>query len=85
MRPKKINISEENVSLVTEVIEQEYGNPFGMHFNKEKLANISSGAALNDDIAESILNMGEGGNSKRTVIVEEGSGSLKSERILHIK
>ena len=56
-----------------------------MHFNKEKLANISSGAALNDDIAESILNMGEGGNSKRTFIVEEGSGSLKSERILHIK
>ena len=63
MRPKEINILDENVSLVTEVIEQEYGNSFGMHVDKEKLANISSGVALNDDIAESILNMGEGGKT----------------------
>ena len=39
--------------LVTEIIEQEYENPFGIHFDKEKLVNFISGRAL-DDIAESI-------------------------------
>ena len=57
MEPKQINISEEKVSQVTEIIEQEYENPFGMHVHKEKLVNIISGGALDDDIAESILNM----------------------------
>ena len=35
MEPKQINISEEKVSQVTEIIEQEYRNPFGMHMDKE--------------------------------------------------
>ena len=57
MGPKQINISEEKVSHLTKIFEQEYKNPFGIHVDKEKLVNISSGAALDDDIAESILNM----------------------------
>ena len=53
MRPKQINI-----------FEQEYENPFGIHVDKEKLVNISSGAPLDDDIAESILNMVDVGKSR---------------------
>ena len=52
MRPKQINISEEKVSQVTKIFEQEYENPFGIHVGKEILVNISSGAALHDDITE---------------------------------
>ena len=39
------------------VIEQEYGNPFGIHINKEKLVHISSGITMDVHIAESILNI----------------------------
>ena len=44
------------VSEVTEVIQQEYKNPFEIHFNKEKLVKIKSGVVLDDDIGESIMN-----------------------------
>ena len=64
MRPKQINISEEKVLQVTEAIEQEYESPFGIHVNKEKFVNISSGVALDVDIAESILNMVDVGKSR---------------------
>ena len=57
MRPKQITISEEKVSQVTEVIEQEYENPFGIYVNKEKLESISSGVALGADIPESVVHM----------------------------
>ena len=57
MRPKQINKSEEQVSQVTKIFEQEYENQFKIHDNKEKLVNISSGRAVDDDIAENILNM----------------------------
>ena len=57
MRPKQINKSEEKVSQVTKIFEQEYENQFKIHDNKEKLVNISSGRAVDDDIAENILNM----------------------------
>ena len=63
MRPKQINISEEKVSQVTKIFEQEYENPFGIHVDTEKLVNISSGEALDDDITESILNMIDVGKS----------------------
>ena len=49
---------------VTEVIEQEHENPFGIHSIKEKLVNISSGVTLNDDIAGNILNMADAGKSR---------------------
>ena len=55
MRPKQINILAKKVSQVTKIFEQEYKNPFEIHINKEKLVNISSGAALDDDIAEVYL------------------------------
>ena len=46
---------QEKVSEVTDFIEQEHKNPFGIHVNKEKLVKISSGVVL-DDIGESIMN-----------------------------
>ena len=64
MRPKQINIWEEKVSQVTEIIEEEYKNLFGIHGDKEKLANIISGVDLDDDIEESILNMVDVGKIK---------------------
>ena len=64
MEPKQINISEEKVSQVTKIIEQEYENSFGIHVNKEKLVNIISGGALDDDIAEKTLNMVDAGKSR---------------------
>ena len=35
MELKQINISEEKVSQVTEILEQEYKNLFGIHINKK--------------------------------------------------
>ena len=52
---QSINISEEKISQVTKTIGQEHENP--IHLDKEKLVNIISGGALDDDIGESILNM----------------------------
>ena len=57
---------------VTEVIEQEYENPFGIHVNKEKLVNISSDITLDDDIAESILNMVDVGKSRMKYFRQKG-------------
>ena len=64
MIPKQINISEEKASQVTKIFEEEYENPFGIHVDKEKLVNFSSGQALDDDITESILNMVDVGKSR---------------------
>ena len=52
---------------VTEVIEQEYENSFGIHVNKDKLVNISFGVTLDDDIAENILNVVDVGKSRMKV------------------
>ena len=79
MRPKPINILEEKVSQVTKIVEQEYENPFGIHVDKETLVNISSGAALDDDIAESILTMVDVGKSR---IEDFGQNQLVSKEIL---
>ena len=78
MRPKQINISEEKVSQVTKIFEQEYENPFGIHVDTEKLANISSGEALDDYITESILNMIDVGKS---LIEDFGQNRLVSKEI----
>ena len=45
---------------VTEAIEQEYENLFGIHISNEKLLNISS----DDDIAENIVNEFDVGKSR---------------------
>ena len=78
MRPKQINISEEKVSQVTKIFEQEYENPFGIHVDTEKLVNISSGEALDDDITESILNMIDVGKS---LMEDFGQNRLVSKEI----
>ena len=54
---------------VTEVIEQEYENPFGIHVNKEKLVNISFGVTLDDGIAENVL-----------IVVDVGKSRIKDFR-----
>ena len=78
MWPKQINISEEKVSQVTKIFEQEYENPFGIHVDTEKLVNISSGEALDDDITESILNMIDVGKS---LMEDFGQNRLVSKEI----
>ena len=78
MRPKQINISEEKVSQVTKIFEQEYENPFGIHVDTEKLVNISSREALDDDITESILNMIDAGKS---IMEDFGQNRLVSKEI----
>ena len=55
---------QEKVSQVAGVIQQEYGNPLGKDVDKEGLVNISSGVALDDNIAESILKMVNVGKSR---------------------
>ena len=57
MRPKQITTSEKQISQVTKVIQREYENLFGIHVNKEQLANVSSGVILDPDILESIFDM----------------------------
>ena len=64
MSPKQINRSEEKLSQVTKIFEQEYENSFRAHVEKEKLVNISSGAAMINDIVENILNMVDVGKSR---------------------
>ena len=71
MKPKQINILEEKVSQVTEIIKQEYENSFSIHVDKEKLVNVISGGALNDDIAESILNMVDVGKLRKIRITKK--------------
>ena len=78
MRPKQINISEEKVSQVTKIFGQEYENPFGIHVDTEKLVNISSREALDDDITESILNMIDAGKS---IMEDFGQNRLVSKEI----
>ena len=78
MRPKQINISEEKVSQVTKIFGQEYENPFGIHVDTEKLINISSREALDDDITESILNMIDAGKS---IMEDFGQNRLVSKEI----
>ena len=48
----------------TEIIEQDYENPFGIHGNKEILENISSSIALDDDITGIVINMVDLGKSR---------------------
>ena len=78
MRPKQINISEEKVSQVTKIFEQEYENPFAIHVDTEKLVNISSGETLDDYITESILNMVDVGKS---IMEDFGQNRLISKEI----
>ena len=61
---QQINRLEEKLSQVTKIFEQEYENSFPVHVDKEKLVNISSGAAMINDVVENILNMVDFGKSR---------------------
>ena len=78
MRPKQINISEEKVSQVTKIFEQQYENPFGIRADQEKLVNINSGAPLDDDIAENILIMVD---VRKSRVEDFGQNQLVSKEI----
>ena len=67
MKPKQTNTWEEKVSQITEIIEQEDENLFGILGDEEKLTNILSGVGLDDDIAENILNMVDIGKFERDI------------------
>ena len=65
LRPSQILQSEKFVSRITEVLKEEYVNPFDINIPKEKLVNLSSAVPLPDQVAAEIL-------STRTVGEEQG-------------
>ena len=57
LRPKQILKSEKKVTKVTEAVENEYIYPFGLHVEKNGLANICSGISLTEKIKGKVLNL----------------------------
>ena len=57
LRPSQIIASEEKVQSVMSVLQNDYIDPFSIGLDNCKLLNISSGLAVLDDKAESILNI----------------------------
>ena len=55
LRPKQISNSEQNVTKVTEVVENEYINPFGLDVDKNSLVDVSSGMSLPEEITDKVL------------------------------
>ena len=55
LRTTQVVNSEKTVAEVLNVIENEYINPFGLTINKEKLLNLSSGEAVEENLTEDIL------------------------------
>ena len=62
MRPSQILPSEKKVQKVMEVLLDDYINPFGTDFDKTKLVYLSSGAPLDDAVAETLLHVYDDGN-----------------------
>ena len=56
LRPRQILNSEVKVQNVTNVIENDYINPFGLDIDPDSLVNISSDVSLPNEIAEEVLN-----------------------------
>ena len=61
LRPRQIINSEERVTTVMDVIENQYINPFGLDVDKDDLVNISSGTSLPHNIADEVVNQLEKG------------------------
>ena len=61
LRPRQILNSELKVRRVTNIIENDYINPFGLDVDKDSLLNIGSAVSLKNDITNNILNQVEKG------------------------
>ena len=63
LRDSEIKKSEERVQKVTNVLENEFINPFSSDLEHDKLYNLASGKPVADDIASSLLTLEERGSS----------------------
>ena len=61
--PSQIIKSESNVSQPVQILENDYINPFSITLKATKLFNLSSGAAVEDHLAEKILRIIDAGRS----------------------
>ena len=69
-RPSQIRKSEELVTTVVRVLEEEYINPFVVDIG-DQLINLSSGVSLNDEITEDLLSFEQRGKQKHKLFVDE--------------
>ena len=63
LRPSQIIKSEDKVSRLVQILENDYINPFSVTLEATKLFNLSSGVAVEDDLADQILNIIDIGKS----------------------
>ena len=61
LRPSQILKSEERVSAVVRVLQDEYLNPFDLEVDATHLFNLSSGIHVQDDLAKEIVSIKEKG------------------------
>ena len=57
LRPSQIIQSEDKVSQLTQMFENDYINSFTLALEVVKLFNLSSGVTIEDDLADKILNI----------------------------
>ena len=63
LRSSQIITSEGKVSQPVQILENDYINPFSITLKATKLFNLSSGAAVEDHLAEKILGIIDAGRS----------------------
>ena len=63
LRSSQIITSEGKVSQPVQILENDYINPFSINLKATKLFNLSSGAAVEDHLAEKILRIIDAGRS----------------------
>lgn len=79
LRPRQIVNSEVKVRNVTNVVENDYINPFGLDIDQDCLVNITSGVSLPNEIAEEILNQETKGKKLVETFNENRLFSTKSK------
>ena len=70
--PKQILNSELKVTKVTEVVVNEYINPFGLEEDKDSLVKISSGTFLPEEITDEVLNQLKKGKELAEEFIKAG-------------
>lgn len=71
LRPSQILKSGQNVKKVVEILESEYVNPFAIDIDKEKLFNLNSGVAVNNEFTDGILGTFKIGKSLAEIFTDE--------------
>ena len=79
LRPRQIVNSEVKVQSVTNVIENDYINPFGLDIDQDCLVNITSGVSLPNEMAEKILNQEKKGKELVETFTENRLFSTESK------